>query len=205
MTSKLKRHALIAAVRYIHERRIPGAIAECGVWRGGSMMAAALTLIDVGEVDRHLYLFDTFEGMPEPGAKDVRSDNTPAADLLATTGRDDVFWAVGPLETVRAVMGSTQYPPELIHYVVGRVEDTVPQKAPERIALLRLDTDWYESTRHELLHMYDRLVPGGVLIIDDYGYWKGAQQAVDEFFSTRLRPLFVPLDDGGRIAVKDGE
>lgn len=203
MTSKLKRNALIAAVRYIHERGIPGSIVECGVWKGGSMMAAAYTLIELGEPERNLYLFDTFEGMPPPSDIDVRADNTSAAHLLATTGQDDAFWAVGPLETVRAAMTSTAYPSELIHYIVGRVEDTLPEEAPQQIALLRLDTDWYESTRHELVHMYDRLVPGGVLIIDDYGYWKGSRQAVDEFFSTRPRPLLIPLDDGGRLVIKN--
>jgi DNA-binding LacI/PurR family transcriptional regulator len=82
------------------------------------------------------------------------------------------------------------------------VQVTVPAQAPEQIALLRLDTDWYESTRHELMHLYDRVTPGGVIIIDDYDYWEGSRQAVDEFIAAgRHRLLLVPLDSA-RIAVK---
>jgi hypothetical protein len=82
------------------------------------------------------------------------------------------------------------------------VQDTIPAQAPERIAILRLDTDWYDSTRHELEHLYDRLESGGVLLIDDYGYWQGARQAVDEFLEARnTRMLLLPMASG-RVAVK---
>ena len=83
------------------------------------------------------------------------------------------------------------------------MEETIPGRAPERIALLRLDTDWYESTRHELEHLWERLEPGGVLIIDDYGHWAGAREAVDEFFAKRSdAPLLTRVDYTGRIGVK---
>ena len=71
---------------------------------------------------------------------------------------------------------------------------------PERIALLRIDTDWYESTRHELVHLYPRLSPGGVLIIDDYGHWQGARKAVDEYFQAGL--FLNHIDYTGRLAIK---
>ena len=100
-------------------------------------------------------------------------------------------------------MISTGYPRDRFRLVKGKVEDTIPQHAPERIALLRLDTDWYESTRHELAHLYVRLVPNGVLIIDDYGHWQGARRAVDEFFATCTpKPLLQRLDYTGRLAIK---
>jgi hypothetical protein len=100
-------------------------------------------------------------------------------------------------------MGSTAYPGSHIHYVKGRVEDTIPKHAPQAIALLRLDTDWYESTRHELEHLFPRLVRGGVLILDDYGHWKGAKEAVDEYFAKLGRsPLLQRLDYSGRLAIK---
>ena len=90
-----------------------------------------------------------------------------------------------------------------VEFVQGRVENTLPAAAPPEIALLRLDTDWYESTRHELEHLYPRLVDGGVLIVDDYGYWQGARQAVDEYFGeTGEAILLNRIDDTGRIAVK---
>ena len=90
-----------------------------------------------------------------------------------------------------------------VEFVQGRVENTLPAAAPPEIAVLRLDTDWYESTRHELEHLYPRLVDGGVLIVDDYGYWQGARQAVDEYFGeTGEAILLNRIDDTGRIAVK---
>ena len=106
-------------------------------------------------------------------------------------------------ESVRETVLSTGYPEEQVHIVRGPVEDTIPGKAPERLALLRLDTDWYESTYHELVHLYPRLSVGGVLIIDDYGHWEGARRAVDEYFAAAgSRPLLNRIDYTGRIAIK---
>ncbi|HYM86681.1 MAG TPA: TylF/MycF/NovP-related O-methyltransferase, partial [Pseudoxanthomonas sp.] len=74
---------------------------------------------------------------------------------------------------------------------------------PECIALLRLDTDWYESTRHEMIHLFPRLCVGGVLILDDYGHWLGARRAVDEYLGEHNVPLFLQrIDYTGRYAVK---
>jgi hypothetical protein len=99
-------------------------------------------------------------------------------------------------------MAQVPYPPEKVHFIKGLVENTVPDNAPERISILRLDTDWYESTRHELEHLYPRLVSGGVLIIDDYGYWRGSTQAVDEFLEATRERLLLLRASTGRIAVK---
>jgi len=82
------------------------------------------------------------------------------------------------------------------------VEDTVPKEAPDQISILRLDTDWYESTRHELDHLYPRLSSGGVLLIDDYGYWQGSRQAVDEFIERTGARLLLQRMSSGRVAVK---
>jgi O-methyltransferase len=202
MTAHEKLFALILATRYVVDHAVPGAIVECGVWRGGSVKAAALTLLARGVSDRELHLFDTFEGMPEPTEKDVRRDGKPATEVLASSSRSGVFWAIADLDDVRAGMAETGYPQDRIHFHPGRVEDTVPAQAPERIAILRLDTDWYESTRHELEHLYDRVPSGGVLLIDDYGFWQGARQAVDEFLERRGAPLLLLPMASGRIAVK---
>ena len=192
MTAHEKLNALVMATRYVVDHGIAGDFVECGVWRGGSMQAVALALLDRGVTDRELHLFDTFAGMPEPTAEDRALDGTPAAELLAESPRDAKLWAVASLEDVREGMAETGYPAERMHYCVGKVEDTLPERAPERIALLRLDTDWYESTRHELEHLYDRLVPGGVLIIDDYGSWQGSKEATDEFIAgLERKPLMV--------------
>jgi hypothetical protein len=97
----------------------------------------------------------------------------------------------------------TGYPPEKVHFVKGMVEDTIPEQSPDGIALLRLDTDWYQSTKLELLHLYPRLANQGVLIIDDYGHWQGARRAVDEFISELRDPILLHrIDYTGRIAIK---
>jgi O-methyltransferase len=202
MTSHEKLFALVVAARHVVDHDIDGAVVECGVWRGGSMQAIARTLLQRGVGDRDLHLFDTFEGMPEPTAEDRRYDGEPAGTLLAEKPRTSWVWAIATLEDVQAGMAETGYPAERIHYHRGMVEDTIPAAAPEPIALLRLDTDWYASTRHELEHLYDRVPPGGLILFDDYGYWEGARRAIDEFVAERkLQLLLVPMGSG-RLAVK---
>lgn len=202
MTGPERMYALYGAVRHIARHGIPGAVVECGVWRGGSAMLAALTLLAVGDV-RELWLYDTFEGMPPPGEADFAPQLGRHADELLS-GDDGLAAgtrAVASLDVVRANMARTGYPDDQTRYVKGKVEETIPAQAPSRIALLRLDTDWYESTRHELEHLYPRLQSGGILIIDDYGWWDGARKAVDEFFADRC-VFLTRIDQTGRIAVK---
>jgi O-methyltransferase len=205
MTTPEAIYALAEAVRYLAANEIPGAIVECGVWKGGSMMAVARTLLELGRTDVDLYLFDTFEGMTEPTGKDIHWTGESAKELLAREARQDsILWARAPLEQVLHAMSSVGYPAHKTHFVKGRVEVTIPDQAPDLIALLRLDTDWYESTKHELVHLYPRLAPGGVLILDDYTWWRGAGEATDEYLrDNRPAPLLVRIDDGGvRVAVK---
>ena len=205
MTSPERLFALIQAVRHVSAAGISGDIVECGVWRGGSMMAAARTLIECGDQTRALYLFDTFEGMSAPTGKDVSIDGQSAEVLLTRQDKSDSrsAWCLATIEDVKLGMSSTWYPADRIRYIRGKVEDTVPGNAPDKIAILRLDTDWYESTKHELENLYPRLSPGGVLIIDDYGHWKGAREAVDEYLKSKgIKLLLNRIDYTGRIAVK---
>jgi len=197
---------LMNAVKYVSENQLPGAIVECGVWRGGSMMVAAKTLLNRKDTSRDLYLFDTFEGMSEPTEADVMFDGQKASDVLAASERKDGvvnYWCFAGLPDVERNLHSTGYPKDKLHFVKGKVEDTVPGSAPAQIALLRLDTDWYESTAHELEHLYPRVVPNGVVIIDDYGHWQGARKAVDEYFGRQsFKPLLNRLDYTGRLLIK---
>jgi O-methyltransferase len=192
------------ATEHVIRHGIPGDIVECGVWRGGSMMAIALTLLRLGDQSRDLYLFDTFEGMPSPTAQDVDfAGRAGASKVAAGTQADGRGWLYVSLEEVRQAVLGTGYDPARVHFVKGKVEDTLPARAPQQVSLLRLDTDWYESTRHELRHLYPRLARGGVLIIDDYGYWKGARQATDEYLLEQRIPLLLNRIDGpARIALK---
>jgi len=169
------------------------------------MMAAALALLQCGATDRDLFLFDTFEGMTKPSALDISYSNDSAPVEFARLKKTDdrAAWCDASLEDVRNNLLATGYNSERLHFVKGKVEETIPDSAPEKIALLRLDTDWYESTQHELLHLYPRLSPGGVLIIDDYGHWLGARKATDEYFSqNNIHILLNRIDYTGRIAVK---
>jgi hypothetical protein len=203
MTPPARIYALARGVEYVVRRDVPGAIVECGVWRGGSMMAAALTLLRIGATDRELYLFDTFEGMTPASDEDVNAAGVCAADALPGASADSDLKAAAGIDDVREAMFSTDYPRERIRFVEGPVEQTLPEAAPARIALLRLDTDWYASTKHELEHLYPRLGAGGVLILDDYGYWRGARRAVDEYFRENdVRLLLNRIDNSARIAVK---
>jgi O-methyltransferase len=203
MTSFERVAALRAATRHIVRHRIPGAIVECGVWRGGSMMAIADVLLTLGAADRELYLFDTYAGMPPPTDVDIRYTGEAAATLLEDHAERERVLAAAPLGDVRRNVLSTGYAAERVRFVAGRVEETIPGQAPELIAVLRLDTDWYESTRHELVHLYPRLASGGALIVDDYGCWLGARQATDDYIAEHGLRLFLHRVDGtARLAIK---
>lgn len=202
MTDVDKLYAVITAARYVTRYDIPGAIVECGVWRGGSMHAAARALDAAGIHDRRLFLFDTYEGMTDPGPRDRRHDGRMATELLASYDKTSRVWAYASLEDVEDGFRQVPYPRHMLHFVKGPVEQTIPDRAPERIAVLRLDTDWYASTAHELTHLYDRLVPGGVLLLDDYGWWQGSHEAVDEFLERTGARLCLTRTGSGRAAVK---
>ena len=205
MTSAARIAALCDGIEYLVRSRIEGAFVECGVWRGGSAMAAALTLLRLDAADRDLYLFDTFAGMPEPGAEDAPSPYDGYSPRKrwrrqVSLGRE---WAGVPSGQVRGRLEATGYPPERVHLVEGMVEETLPACAPQKIAMLRLDTDWYASTKHELEHLYPRLAEGGILIIDDYGPYAGARRAVDEYFAEIGEPVLLNrIDYTGRLVVK---
>jgi O-methyltransferase len=203
MTSLERMAALVQAVTFVSKNKISGDIAECGVWRGGSMMTVALTLMKLGDLTRSLYLYDTFEGMSSPTSADRSLDGVSAQEQL---NRDPVgtgIWVRADLDDVRANLASTGYPADKIHFIKGKVEDTIPAAMPARLALLRLDTDWYESTRHELLHLFPRLDRRGILLIDDYGHWEGAKKAVDEYFQGQAIYLHR-VDYTGRLLVRSG-
>ncbi len=203
MTSLDRRASLLGAIDHVVRLAIAGDIVECGVWRGGSMMLAALALMARGDTSRDLWLYDTFEGMSEPGAEDRSASGETAAAQLARTPRGEGVWCEAGLDDVQANLWSTGYPRERIHFVQGKVEDTIPGSLPSRIALLRLDTDWYESTRHELQHLYPLLSRYGALVIDDYGHWQGARQAVDEYFAAQDEPVYLHrVDYTARLVIK---
>jgi O-methyltransferase len=205
MTSPERVNSLIEAVSYIVANNIDGAMVECGVWKGGSSMAIMMTLKKLMAESRELYLYDTFAGMNAPTDEDISFDGEKAITQFNETkiSDDTSDWCLSSLAEVTKNVFSTGYPQDKIHFVTGKVEDTIPVNMPKKIALLRLDTDWYESTKHELTHLFPLLQQNGVLIIDDYGYWNGARKAVDEYISGKnICILLNRIDNSGRIAIK---
>ncbi|MDD2893501.1 MAG: macrocin O-methyltransferase [Halothiobacillaceae bacterium] len=190
---------LYQMVQYTVKHDIPGDYVECGVNAGGMSLLAALTFLKLGDTSRHLYLYDTFEGMPPPTSE----DGEQAARTYQNQTQGGTAWAKVEMDAVRRTMIDSGYPEDKIHLVKGLVEDTIPAIAPDRISILRLDTDFYSSTRHELNHLYPRLSSGGALIIDDYGYYKGARLATDEYLSeTHARILLHRLNFTVRVGIK---
>ncbi|MCH2181946.1 MAG: TylF/MycF family methyltransferase [Mariniblastus sp.] len=204
MTSPERVFALCNAVDYILQNQIAGSFVECGVWRGGSMAAVARTLLNRGVNDRSLWLYDTFDGMSEPTDKDVDFLGKTASHLLQAEDPQDAksVWCRSSIGQVRSVMEQTSYPHQQINLVEGKVEETLLQHRPAQIALLRLDTDWYESTRLELEMLFPLISPGGVLIIDDFGHWQGCRRAVEEYFRKhQVSMMLNRIDYTGRIGI----
>ena len=201
---------LIQAARYIHRHDIRGAVAQCGVWRGGAIMAIAMTFAQLGVTDRSLYLYDTFTGMTRPTDEDHRlgssgDDGTESPRHhfeQARTGEDSSDWCRAGLDEVNRNLATVPYDQERFVAVEGKVEDTIPRHVPREIALLHLDTDWYASTRHELAHLVPRLVPKGVLLVDDYTNWSGVKKAVDEYLEQTGLPMFLTRVGTSAVGVR---
>lgn len=208
MTTVENVYATYDTTRYVVANEVPGDFVECGVWRGGNAMAALLTLLKMNQSGRSIYLYDTFAGMTEPTEKDVSvAEGQAVKDIWQDKQTDEGVneWCYAGIDSVRKNLLSTGYPEDRMHFVKGKVEDTLPAVAPPSIAWLRLDTDWYDSTMHELVHLYPLLSVGGVLIIDDYGVWKGQRDAVDEYFQTqKLKPYLARINSGTRVMIKTG-
>ncbi len=172
------------AALHVEGAHIPGAVVECGVWRGGATLIMAEALASVGSSDRPIYLFDTFAGMTDASIHDVRSGTGERATerFERSQKTDGNAWNFASLDEVQGNARRSSYPYERFVFVQGMVQKTIPATTPEQIALLRLDTDFYDSTLHELEHLYPLLAPGGLLLVDDYGAWAGARRAVDEYF-----------------------
>lgn len=206
MTNIESLYSLYCSVDYVLKNNIKGAFVECGVWRGGSSMLIAQMLKNRNITDRNLYLFDTFEGMSEPTHNDLDIRGVKAATLLRDheNNKEESVWCLAELKDVQNNMRLTAFPEENVTFIKGKVEDTIPENLPkENIALLRLDTDWYESTKHELNYLYPQLEQRGVLVIDDYGHWEGCRKAVDEYFQeNNIHLLLHRIDYTVRVGIK---
>ncbi len=205
MTSPERLFSLYQSVQYVVQNKIPGDFVECGVWKGGSSMMIARVLQMLNVTDRTIWMYDTYEGMTEPTQEDRDFTGETAAKQLKTADKSDSnsVWCYSALEEVQANMQKTGYPTQLIKYIKGKVEETIPGEIPDSISLLRLDTDWYASTYHEMKYLYPLLQVKGVLIIDDFGHWEGAKKAILQYFNeNQLYPLINRIDETGRLLLK---
>lgn len=207
MASPERLFSTLLACKHVVARSIPGDFVECGVWRGGNALLAASAFRQC-PIRRQLYLFDTFEGMTPPSNHDTDLLTNAAAYTKHQEMQQETHnaWCYASLEDVQQVFQQSGHGDDEIVYVKGDVAQTLREERnlPERISVLRLDTDWYESTLAELEVLYPRLVTGGVLIVDDYGHWAGAKKAVDEYFMrVGKRPLMQYVDYTGRMCVKE--
>lgn len=202
MTSTERLWTMWQAMNHIAAANITGDVVECGVWKGGNLALAGIACEARG-LERTIYGFDTYAGMSDPTEKDVSAAGKSAAQKFNDLQRNDHNeWCYSPIEEVRAnIAQATKY--DRYRFIIGKCEDTLQDAAnlPNKIAVLRLDTDWYESTKAELEVLYPLLVSGGILILDDYGHWGGARQAADEYFATRPA-LLSRIDYTGRLHIK---
>lgn len=205
MTSRERMYSLYQAVKYVVSSKIPGDFVECGVWKGGSSMLMAYTLLKLGEINRKIYLYDTFTGMSKPTENDKTILNSESAiEAWRKYQREDYNeWCFAPLGEVKNNLALTGYPLSNLVFIKGRIEDTIPETTPATISILRLDTDWFESTYHELKYLYPLLSKGGVVIFDDYGHWTGSKEAPDKYFlENNVSILLNRIDYAGRLGIK---
>jgi hypothetical protein len=191
----------VIAMKYVEENSLVGDVVETGVWKGGSIALLARTSLDFGNHERTFWAFDTFAGMPEPGSLDEKFAHDKFAELKDHSGYSD--WCRANETDVRSNIEHLCGSLTNFKFVKGKVEETlkIEENLPTKISLLRIDTDWYDSTRAALEVLYPKVVSGGVVIVDDYGAWSGSQIAVDEFFSKFFKPLMLPFGSS-RIFVK---
>lgn len=195
-------------VSYVMSRDIPGAFVECGVGDGGfeELWIQALAR---WRKPRDIVMYDTFAGLTKPGVFDYTRKDSKFYHM----DRDTVMqeweankinetanaWCLTPLETVKARLEATGYPKEKLRYIVGDVAETLKYSSniPESIAILRLDTDWYESSKVELEVLYPKVVSSGIIQFDDYYHWDGQRRATDEYFARRgIVPNILPVGNG---------
>lgn len=200
MTDKAALFALYTAVCYVLRNNIPGDFVECGVWKGGSALLAGLVLQRYGVTDRALYLYDTFEGMTPPDTVDIDKDDQSAQQLMETYG-DENGWCYASYEEVAERFAARRFLFD-VFLKKGDVLDTLGDHTGQ-IAILRLDTDWFASTKFELERLYPMLSKGGLLIIDDYGHWRGSRMATDAYFAELPSPpMLIRVNESVRLAIK---
>lgn len=197
---------LFEQVLYCEKTNIEGDYVECGVWKGGAVGLMACANLQYSNRRRDIHLFDAFEEICAPNekvdgeraineVKEILGENVPTkGELIPLKGIYDRFGGPSDIgECKELIENIVNYPSEHVYYHKGWFQDTVPVKAAEidKICILRLDGDWYDSTKVCLEQFYDKVVPKGFIIFDDYGTYSGCKKAVDEFFPFRNESYYL--------------
>lgn len=209
MTGEKRMSYLTKVINYIFQNKINGDFVECGVWQGGNLILMQ-RLIDYYNESRSIYGYDTFEGMTDPNKNDIDINNQDASNLMHSERKVENadtqnIWCYSSLDTVKKnLMKYTKK--DNLKLIKGDVKISLKdtKNLPEKISLLRLDTDFYESTKIELETLFPLVVKNGVIIIDDYGHWKGQKKAVDEYMSkNKISSFLFEVDYSCRIFIKN--
>ena len=205
--SKERFLTLYQSINYVFKNDIQGDFVECGIFKGGSSMMMAHMLAEQfqSQKNQKIWMYDTFEGMANASKYDENIDNQKAfieLDRIKKKENLNDIWAYSSLDYAKNNLKKTNIDEDKLIYIKGLVEETLYKRKPKEIALLRLDTDFYESTKSELEILYPLLQKGGILIIDDYGHWKGCKKAVDEYFLNKKDIFFQQIDYSGIVGVK---
>jgi O-methyltransferase len=198
MVSREHLHFLSTVIDELHAKDISGSIVECGVWKGGCVMWMMLCQKKYSML-RDFYLYDTFDGMTFP---DSNKDAPQAVELYTKISNGEYSreydkwhaskkWAYAPIDYVKTNISKTEYDESKIHYVAGDVCSTLDTTVPESISILRLDTDWYNSTKKELDILFPRVNKHGYVIVDDYYAWKGSHVATNEFLKDHTKEVTI--------------
>ncbi len=195
MIGKLRLDNLHASIEHVLSNSIPGDFIETGVWRGGAciFMRAVLAAHDVR--DRTVWCADSFEGLPKPNAElypaDAGDEHHTHAPLAIS------------LEEVKANFERYGLLDEQVRFLKGWFKDTLPTAPIERLALLRLDGDMYESTMDALRALYAKVSVGGIVIVDDYGAVAACKQAITDFRTVlRIDDPIMDIDGLGAWWIK---
>ena len=207
MTPKIRIYNLLQALRHIKQKNIDGDFVECGVWRGGNIILFKKFLEnELKNSNKKIFAYDTYEGMNQPSEEDYNLTSKISAKILLKKekNKDSNIWGISKIEDVKKNISENVKNLDNINFIKGEVEQTLnsEKNLPLKISILRLDTDWYLSTKKELEVLYDRVSSGGIIIIDDYGHWNGSKKAVDEFFSNKYVWMHY-VDYACRLIIKD--
>ena len=186
MVARKRLEFLYDSAETIDQERIPGNIVQCGVCNGGSAAVAGHRVRERHLFDRKLFLFDSFKGLP------------PASEADGVRAQSFTGQCSGNQQSVELALRIANIDRSHVEIFPGWFAETFPHARTGQIALLVIDADWYDSVKLVLHTFYDAVAPGGIIYIDDYGYWEGCRKATDEFFAERhIEVPLLAIDDTG--------